>query len=197
MKYSAGIVSKSFWFLESRKTARYIIEGLKRQDIIELAVKENIYQVESEYRARRMASSIYQRLKSLPEDVLKLLVEADSETSRIIVLISIMKTDRLFFEFMHEVFRTKIITGDHILEDRDLNIFFEEKRIQSATVDKWVDSTIKRLKSEYIRMLREAGLLRYKGDKREILKPFIDSAAKKRLMKEDMAPYFSTLAGRV
>ena len=155
MKYSAGIVSKSFWFLESRKTARYIIEGLKRQDIIELAVKENIYQVESEYRARRMASSIYQRLKSLPEDVLKLLVEADSETSRIIVLISIMKTDRLFFEFMHEVFRTKIITGDHILEDRDLNIFFEEKRIQSATVDKWVDSTIKRLKSEYIRMLRK------------------------------------------
>ena len=46
MKYSAGIVSKSFWFLESRKTARYILEGLKRQDIIELAVKENIYQVE-------------------------------------------------------------------------------------------------------------------------------------------------------
>lgn len=197
MKYSAGIVSKSFWFLESRKTARYILEGLKRQDIIELAVKENIYQVESEYRARRMASSIYQRLKSLPEDVLKLLVEADSETSRIIVLISIMKTDRLFFEFMHEVFKTKIIMGDHILEDRDLNIFFEEKRIQSATVDKWVDSTIKRLKSEYIRMLREAGLLRDKGDRREILKPFIDPAAEKRLMKEDMAPYFSTLTGRV
>lgn len=197
MKYSAGIVSKSFWFLESRKTARYILEGLKRQDIIELAVKENIYQVESEYRARRMASSIYQRLKSLPEDVLKLLVEADSETSRIIVLISIMKTDRLFFEFMHEVFRTKIIMGDHILEDRDLNIFFEEKRMQSATVDKWVDSTIKRLKSEYIRILREAGLLRDKGDRREILKPFIDLAAEKRLMKEDMAPYFSTLTGRV
>ena len=53
-----------------------------------------------------------------------------------------MKTDRLFFEFMYEVFRNKIILGDYSFKDRDINIFFQDKKSQSEIVDNWADSTV-------------------------------------------------------
>lgn len=97
MKYSAGLISKSFWYLESKKTAIYMLKGLDRKQIRNIAIEENIFQVESEYRIKRMTNDIYTRLKSLPDIILEDLVKSDIATSKILVLISIMKTDRLFF----------------------------------------------------------------------------------------------------
>ena len=48
MKYSTGLTNNSYWYLESKKTAKYMLNGLNREEIRELAIKENIYQVESE-----------------------------------------------------------------------------------------------------------------------------------------------------
>ena len=105
MKYSAGLVSKSYWYLETKKTAQYLLDGLNRKEILNLVIKNNLYQVESEYRSKRMTNAIYTRLNSLPKVVLEAIVNSDIATSKILVLISIMKTDLLFFEFMYEVFR--------------------------------------------------------------------------------------------
>ncbi len=195
MKYSAGLVSKSFWYLESKKTANCMLDGLNREQIRDLAIKDNIYQVESEYRAKRMSNAIYSRLNSLPEVILEDLVKSDIATSKILVLISIMKTDRLFFEFMHEVFRNNIILGNFSLNDRDINVFFEEKKAQSDIVAKWIDSTIRRMKSEYIRMLNESGLLKLDSDKREIIIPFLDYRVKQHLRDNDMGPYVYAITG--
>lgn len=195
MRYSAGLVSKSFWYLESKKTAKCMLNGLNRKEIRELAIKNNIYQVESEYRAKRMVNAIYTRLNSLPEIILQDVVESDVATSKVLVLISIMKTDRLFFEFMHEIVRNNIIMGDYSIEDRDMNIFFEEKKSQSEKVNKWVESTIRRLKSEYIKMMKDAGLLKINSDKREIIMPLLDYRVKQRLIDNNMAPYIYALTG--
>ena len=195
MKYSAGLVSKSFWYLESKKTARYMLDRLNREEIRDLAIKDNIYQVESEYRAKRMANAIYTRLNSLPEILLRDVVDSDVTTSKVLVLISIMKTDRLFFEFMYEVFRNNIILGDYSIKDRDMNIFFEEKKSQSETLNKWVESTIKRLKSEYIKMIKEAGLLKVDSDKREVMVPLFDYNVKQHLRDNNMTPYVYAITG--
>ena len=195
MKYSAGLVSKSFWYLESKKTARYMLDGLNREEIRDLAIKDNIYQVESEYRAKRVANAIYTRLNSFPEILLRDVVESDVATSKVLILISIMKTDRLFFEFMYEIFRNSIILGDNSIKDRDMNIFFEEKKSQSETVNKWVESTIRRLKSEYIKMMNDAGLLKVDSDKREIMVPFFDYRVKQRLIDNNMTHYVYAITG--
>ncbi len=195
MKYSAGLASKTFWYLESKKTAKYMLNGLKMEEIVELAVKENIYQVESKLRAKRIASAIYTRLDSLPEIILKAIVESDIATSKILVLIAIMKTDRLFFEFMHEVFRNNIILGDYLLKDRDINIFFQNKKSQSEIIDKWTDPTIKKLKSRYLTVIKYAGLLRTDSDKREITIPTLDYEVKQNLLNNGMGPYVYAITG--
>jgi hypothetical protein len=195
MKYSAGLISKSYWYLESKKTAKYMLDDLNRKEILELAIKDNIYQVESEYRSKRMTNAIYTRLNSLPKVILEAIVNSDITTSKIIVLISIMKTDRLFFEFMHEVFRNTIILGEYTLKDRDINIFFQEKKIQSEIVDSWVNTTIRRLKSEYIKMLIDSGLIKVDSSKREIIKPLIDFKVKQLLIDNEMGPYLFAVTG--
>lgn len=195
MRYSAGLISKSYWYLESKKTAKYMLDGLNRKEILELAIKDNIYQVESEYRSKNIANAIYARLNSLPPVILEAVVNSDITTSKIIILISIMKTDRLFFEFMHEVLRNNIILGDYKLEDRDINIFFQEKKIQSEIVDSWVYTTIRRLKSEYIKMLIDSGLIKVNSNKREIIKPLIDFKVKQLLLDNEMAPYVFAVTG--
>ena len=193
MKYSAGLISKSYWYLESKKTAKYMLDGLNRKKIVELAISDNIYQVESEYRSKTIANSIYTRLNSLPEDILEAIVKSDVTTSKILVLISIMKTDRLFFEFMHEVFRNKIITGDLTIEERDLNIFFDGKKIQSEIIDQWVYTTIRSLKSGYLKMITESGLYNYES--KEIIRPIFDYKVQQLLLEKDLAPFLYAVTG--
>lgn len=96
---------------------------------------------------------------------------------------------------MYEVFRNNILLGNFSLTDRDINVFFQEKKAQSDIVDKWVDTTIRRLKSEYVRMLIEAGLLKVDSNKREILIPLLDYRVKQHLIDNDMEPYVYAITG--
>ncbi len=195
MKYSSGLAAKSFWYLESKKTARYMMDGLKREEIQQLAVEENIYQVESESQALKIANNIYNRLNSLTEHILEDIVNSDLATSKILVLISIMKTDKLFFEFMHEVFKIHIILGDYYLKNRDINIFFQEKKFQSEIISNWAESTIKRLIRSYTGFLNQSGLLNVNKNCKIIVIPFIDYRVKQRLIHNNMAPYLYTVTG--
>lgn len=195
MKYSSGLAVKTFWYLESKKTTKYMLKGLTREEIREIAVKENIYQVGTKNRSLTIFNTVYSRLNSLPEYFLEDIINSDITTSKILVLISIMKTDRLFFEFMHEVFRNNIIVGDYSIKDRDLNVFFDEKKVQSEIIDNWNEETIKKLKSRYMTVLNFAGLIRVESDKREILIPHIDYRVKQRLIYNKLGPYIYAITG--
>lgn len=125
MRYSAGIVSSSFWLIETKTTAKYILDGLSRKEIIDLSLNENIYQVSSERRARRMINTLYKRLRDFPKEILQYFINADVNSSKLLVLISILKNDRLFFEFMYEVFRQHIILGNYTLKKSILYYFLK------------------------------------------------------------------------
>ena len=72
MDYSAGIMSHSFWYLETKKTAEYLAEDISKKELMELSLNENIYQVDSERRARELVNVCYRRLKVFDNEALKL-----------------------------------------------------------------------------------------------------------------------------
>lgn len=124
MEYSAGSVCRLFWYIETNE----IVKLMKNNDIDsvkEMVISENLYQQKSEERLKRGFNSIKERMLILPESIRNMFSDADINTSKIVVLIGIMATDRLFFEFMYEVFREKIRMEDDILKDSDLNNFLE------------------------------------------------------------------------
>lgn len=196
MKYSAGIVSSSFWLIETKTTAKYILDGFSRTEIIDLALTENIYQVDSERRARRMANTLYKRLKDFPEEILQYFVNADVNSSKLVVLISILKNDKLFFEFMYEVFREHVILGNYTLKMSDFVIFFEDKSNQSEIIEKWTEKTVKRLGSIYKLFLSEAGILDNNSkDEFKIIVPFLDFRLRELLVQNNFEPFVKSIIG--
>ena len=140
----------------SRKTAAYILEGLSKADIRKIAWEENIYQVKAEYRAYEVLNGTYRRVSALPEVVLQTFITCDVETAKILNLIAILMDSRLFFEFLHEVYDEKIRLGEKEITDRDLNVFFADKAMQSDVVAGWTDTAVQKLKQCFTRMMFEA-----------------------------------------
>lgn len=195
MNYSASIISTSFWFLESKKVAELILEGYSKEEILNAALEDNIFQVETERRVRDITNTTYRRLKSFPEEVLEYFVRVDVNSAKLFVLISVLKSDKLFFEFMYEVFREHIVLGDLTLKNKDFEMFFDNKSYQSDIVSEWVDETLGRLKRAYNTMLSEAGVLDTSGNERVILLPFIDLKFKDILIKNDLGTYLYAITG--
>lgn len=195
MEYSASLVSCLFWLSETRKTAEYMLQKKTKDEIKQIAVDDNIYQVRARERSTRIFGVTYKRLELLPKELVEAIAKADISTAKIIVLISIMKTDRLFFEFMHEIYRGNIILGDMTIKDRDLNQFFNEKVLQSKEVAGFSESAIKKLKQCYTRMLFEAGLLSQGIGDKQIKKVAIDYRIIKQFEDAGLGVYLNAITG--
>ena len=164
----------SYLYIETKKASSLILEGYKELEIKDMSIKENIFQMKSQARKTGVASIILKRLKSLDEFLLDKLANGDLETSKQIVIYIIMKTDRLFFEFMSEVYRDKIILKEKYITDSDFNVYFQRKCEQSDSVASWKEYTFYKVKQVVTRILFEAGFIKnQKGDK-EINIPIID-----------------------
>jgi len=153
MNYSAGLVSQSFWFVEIKKIIKLVNDGMTEDEIKNLCIDENLFGTMKEYRAKRIYGYIWNRTKKLDKAMIELFCTSDIATQKVINLISILKSDRLFLEFMFEVYREKNILGINVIEDSDVNIFFKNKEIQSEDVAAWSDATKCRLRSIYISTL--------------------------------------------
>ncbi|MDK2991591.1 MAG: hypothetical protein PWP48_824 [Clostridiales bacterium] len=197
MEYSAGMVSCLFWFNETRKTAELLMAGKSRDEIKELALKENIYQARSEDRKRRIFGVAMKRLDSLPRDVIAAIAGWDAGAAKLLVLISIMKTDLMFFEFMYEVFRQAVMLGEKELSSRAIDAFFDEKRAQSQEVAGWSQVAIEKLKQTYAKILAEAGLLSISKNKKEIITPPIDHRLRELADKNGLKPYLDVITGEI
>ena len=195
MEYSAGLTSKLFWLQESKKTAEYILRGYNRSEIRKIAWEENIYQVKAEYRAYEVLNGTYRRVSALPETVLQAFTTCDVETAKILNLIAILIDSRLFFEFFHEVYDEKIRLGEKEITDRDLNVFFSDKAMQSDVVASWTETAVRKLKQCFTRMMFEAGLLENSTKPRNIRLIHIDYRTEDLLTANGLGEYLKAVKG--
>lgn len=173
-KYSSGLVSESFWFVEFKKIIKLRYEKKSWEDIKILCLEENLLGISKEYRAKRIFGYLKNRVETLDEDLINIFINTDIKTQKLINLIAISKKNRLFFEFLYEVYREKIYFGAFELTDSDVNIFFKNKQTQAEDVNAWTDITLRRLRSSYINFLTDAGLLTIYEKKRRITPPILD-----------------------
>jgi len=164
----------SYLYIETKKASSLVLQGFKDFEIIEMSIKDNIFQMKSETRKKEVASTILKRLKGLDEFFLDKLANGDLETSKQIVVYAIMKTDRLFFEFMSEVYKDKIILKEKYIADSDFNVYFERKCEQSDSVAAWKEYTFYKIKQVVTRILFEAGFIKNQKDDKEINIPIIN-----------------------
>lgn len=124
LPYSAGLMSQSCWFIEFKKIVQLIAEGKTDEEIKAECLENNLLGAVKEYRAKRMYGYLVNRAGMLDEQLLSLLMSGDLGTQKIINLIAILRGDRLFFEFLYEVYRENILMGQPQIEDADVSLFF-------------------------------------------------------------------------
>lgn len=179
--YSAGLISQSFWFIEMKKVVKLIDAGKTEDEIKNECINENLFGASKEYRAKRIYGYIWNRAKKLDRTLIDLFINSDLATQKIINLVAILRTDRLFFEFMYEVYREKSILGVPVIEESDVNIFFNNKETQSEDVAAWTDGTKRRLRSIYFNYLIDANLLTVVEKEKTITPPILDIALERYL----------------
>lgn len=179
--YSAGLISQSFWFIEMKKLIKLIDDGKPEQEIKKICIEENLFGAAKEYRAKRIYGYLWNRVKNLDQSLIGLFANSDLATQKLINLVSILKGDRLFFEFLFEVYREKSILGVPSLENADVNIFFKNKEIQSDDVAAWTDVTKKKLCATYLNFMVDANLLTVIDKQKTITPPILDIALQRYL----------------
>jgi hypothetical protein len=195
LEYSAGAVSKGFWFQEFKKYIEMIKMGKTEGEIRELQERENILMASSPSYGKRIISEISKRRKVLSKEIVKLFFDLDISNQKLINLLGIMMNDRLFFEYIYEVYRENIILGTKDFEDSSIRIFFKNKSEQSKKVAEFTEQTKKRLGTAYKNYLKEANLLEEENGILIYYKPIMDLQLEAEMKKPSFYSYFKALTG--
>ena len=156
---------------------------------------ENLFSAPTPARSIQIFNAVSGRVKNLDRSFYPLFEQSDISTQKLIALIAVMQGDSLFFDFMYEAYREKLIVGVDELTDSDVAVFFRDKQLQSEIVAKWQDYTLHRLGTCYRTLLTEAGLMERTPKTRKILRPILDSNLEKCLMENGMEAVLHALTG--
>ena len=195
LEYSAGAVSKGFWFQAFKKYNQLIKEGFTDREIKNMQEKENILLAPSADYGRKMINEVSKRYKALPKEISDMFTSLPVSDQKILNILGIMMTDRLFFEFMYEVYRYKLITGNLKFENSDIRVFLQNKADQSEKVANFTSQTKKRLAAAYKTYLKEANLLEENGNSYVVKKPVLDLNLEKKMRNNVLYPYLRVCLG--
>ena len=73
-------------------------EEIKRQ-----CIEENLFGAINPNREKRMCGYLLTRLRSMDDRLVEIFMKADITTQKLINLITVMNTNKLFFEFVYEL----------------------------------------------------------------------------------------------
>ncbi len=179
--YSAGIMSESPWFLEFRKLVQLYHSGLSSKEVRARCIEENIFGMQTERRVISTFQYLNRRFQSMDETLVNLFCDSDLATQKLINLIAVVSGDRLFFEFLNEVYREKRILGFDAIEVSDVNTFFRNKSVESEELAAWKDTTFNKVRNSFFSFMLDANLIQ-KDAKRFLLTPPIMDIALERYL---------------
>lgn len=195
LKYSAGAVSKGFWFQEFKKYNNLLNQGLKDAEIKKMQEEENILLAPSDDYGKKMINEVSKRTRALPKEISNMFNNLPVSDQKILNILGLMMTDRLFFEYMFEVYREKILTGNLKFDDSDIRIFLKNKSEQSEKVAGFTSQTKKRLAGAFKTYLKEANLIVEDKNSLIVKKPILDINLENKMKSKDLYPYLRVFLG--
>jgi len=183
-RYSAGIMSESPWFLEFKKLVQLYHSGLTQKEVRQRCIDENIFGMQTERRVVTTFQYLNRRYQNLDETLVELFCTSDLATQKLINLIAVVIGDRLFFEFLNEVYREKCILGFDAIDNADANAFFRNKSVESEELAAWKESTLQHVRSSFFDFMQDANLVQ-KDKKRFLLTPPIPDISLERYLQSN------------
>lgn len=195
-KYAAGQVSQSFWQKEFGIGVSLFLAGKSPTEMREMSLNENIYLQASKGSRIRVAQAMNQRLSVIPDSLLDLYNDVDSQNQKLINLTAIMKLNQLLEDFIVEDFRNEIMLGDSKIEDYEWKAFMRRKEGENEIVDNWTDETKRRMLVLLKTFVRSSGLSVVDEQGVDIIqRHLLDPRVLNELEKENLGIYITAFTG--
>ena len=160
LEYSGSLTREQFLFYEIRVVARLLADGLTREEILQAVNQDNLFQFPTERMVASISNTCLRRLESLnSSELVQALADGAQEDAKLINLYSMMRDNRIVWDFMILVIGEKYRTQDYELTQSDLNTFILHLQEQNDQVAAWSDSTVRKIKQVLKRCLLECGYL--------------------------------------
>ncbi|RNE10555.1 hypothetical protein FAM22280_01493 [Lacticaseibacillus paracasei] len=111
-KVSASFISRSFWFPEFSAVISMLNNGKDWDDITEAIIDDNIFKMSSKNRATDLKKEMFLRISSLPVSFIELFEQLPLNNQKIMNLIAIMNARPLVEDFVLDVVKKELLTGD-------------------------------------------------------------------------------------
>lgn len=160
-RYNGSLTREQFMFREMRMVAQLYKKGQNTSQIIESVMRENLFQYPTEREVKGKCRVALRRLEmiSSSETLLGLLAEGTLREAKQAALVAMMCDSQLLADFMVEVVGEKYRRLEMTITRKDVNLFFEQLRERDQAVGEWSDSTVRRIRSVLMNVLRENGYL--------------------------------------
>lgn len=158
--YSGVLTREQFLFYEIRTVSTLILQGKSRDEIYHVISTENLFQFPTEKMIKSITNTCFKRIDAMniPELVYHL-ANASLDVAKQINLYAIMCENRIVYDFMTEMIGEKYRSQELYFSSKDVNVFFMELSEKVSAVNRWSESTRKKLKQVLVRFLAECGYL--------------------------------------
>ncbi len=175
LPYTSSIKNMPLMFSEMKRTAQLLSAGKTGEEIVGLSLQDNIYQLDKPKRRRDVPLRMTKRLSNIEQALISVIAHGSDNDAKLIAFLTLMKADRLVFEYMNEVYADKFRSRLDEITDKDFADFIERKAHNSDIVAKWSAGNLAGIRGKIKSSLCEAGLGKRIGDSLLIQKPIVDS----------------------
>ena len=193
--YSAKLTAEPFLYNETKIIAQYLLDGISPEELKRKNIEENLIKYKSTKSIVRVNSPIFRRLNVMDREMLDEFAHTDIETSKYILLYTIMKTDRLVRDFVVEVYKDKLLMRKDYIEKFDIDNWYEEKCILSKTLRERTESTATKLKQVIMKILQDSGLVIKEKNRFKIVRPLLKEKYISMLDKKGDIEYAKAIGG--
>ena len=195
-EYNAGLTAEPFLFNETRIIGKYLLEGYEVKELRKKNIDENLIQYKTKSSISRVNKPIFNRLAIFNNNQLNYFVNGDLDQSKILLVYAIMKTDRLVYEFIREIYYDKLVINEKTIEGFEIGRWFDSKISNSKFLAERSESTRYKMKQVLLQIMTSSGLL--KREKNTIKNSNIETLEVKELLDEvNDSSYYKTIGGLV
>lgn len=167
--YTATITGCAFLYNEFMRILPLFMAHNSEEALKEEAVNNNLLQVNSQKARRTFINEFKRRYNAVPALFWTKIQTLSEQGQRAALLYAILKTYRLLFDFHFNVTIKQWNSIERTLQKNDIMMEFNEISAHDEFVDSWTEATKKKCASQYLTILRQAGMLDEKTNELQAL----------------------------
>ncbi len=159
VNYTSSLTSEPFLYEETKIVAELRLQGYSDKEIRKKIIEDNIWNYKSIKQSNSLIPVVLTRIIFLDDELSNVLVSGDEHDSKIVALHLVMKNNRLFSEFVQDIYIIKANLDNKAITKTDITSFFDKKKQESIVVARWKPYVFKKLGQVYINILIKVGIL--------------------------------------